>query len=56
MSTDEKLLLAVKEASSKALSREIVQLERKLKRALAQRDEWKYRATHYKEKLLERVK
>jgi len=54
MKTDEKLLAAVKQATDKALQDEIVQLGRKLKRALAQRDQWKYRARYYRDKLLER--
>lgn len=54
MKTDAKLLAAVKQATDKALSAEIVLLQRKLKRALAQRDEWKYKAHLYRDKLLER--
>lgn len=54
MTQDERLLSAIKQATDKALSAEIVLLQRKLKRALAQRDEWKYKAHLYRDKLLER--
>lgn len=54
MTTDERLLAAVKQAADQALRLEIIQLQRKLKKALTQRDDWKQKATHYRAKLLER--
>ena len=53
-SRDEKLLLAVKKAVALEHTQEIMQLRRKLSRAIAQRDKWRESAQRYRKNLLER--
>ena len=54
MTRDEKLLAAMKAALAPELHKEITLLQRKLKHALEQRDEWKERATRYRKTILEK--
>lgn len=51
---DEKLLAAVRKTIAAEMKADLLQAQRKLKRALQQRDEWAYKARYYREKLLER--
>ena len=54
MALDERLAKAIEESIAVEFKREVTQLNRKLKTALRQRDEWKYKAKHWHAKLLER--
>ena len=54
MTRDEKLLAAMKLVLAAELHKEITLLQRKLKHALEQRDDWKERATSYRKTILER--
>jgi len=51
---DEKLLLAVRKAVALEHAQEMLQLRRKLARAIAQRDKWRESAQRYRKNLLER--
>jgi len=51
----DRLTTAINDAIAVELQREMTLFNRKLKRALAQRDECKYKAQHYRAKLLERA-
>ncbi len=53
--SDEKLLKDIKAACAAQLQKEVYVLQRKLKRALEQRDEWKYNAMNYRKRLLEKT-
>ena len=55
MALSDRLTTAINDAIAVELQREMALLNRKLKRALSQRDEWKYKAHHYRAKLLERA-
>jgi hypothetical protein len=54
MALDERLSKTIAETIAAEVKKEITLLNRKLKRALIQRDQWKYKAEHYRNKLLER--
>lgn len=46
---------ALTEAVQSVIKARIASIEKKLKTALAQRDNWRQKARHYKSKLLERA-
>lgn len=54
MTRNEKLLASIKAVLTPELKAEIALLNRKVKKALEQRDEWKAKATQYRKTILEK--
>ena len=46
-------LTTLRKETAQDVQREVVQLKRKLKTAIAQRDEWRYQAVKYRARILE---